>query len=61
MFCEKNFTESDDIEFTPENVINMDDVNEKLARANVAFIEERADLGLEIDSRIELRQLLKEL
>ncbi len=61
MFCEKNFAESDDIEFTPENVINMDEVNEKLARANAAFIEERADLGLAIDSRIELRQLLEEL
>ena len=57
MFCEKNFTESDDIEFTPENVINMDEVNEKLARANVAFIEERKDLPFKIDTRLELKLL----
>ena len=61
MFCEKNFTGSDEIDFGPDNTLNMDEVNEKLARLNLAFIEERKDLGLEPTSRIELRQLLDEL
>lgn len=61
MFCEKNFTDADDIEFTPDNIINMDEINEKLAQANVAFIEDRKELGLEPSSRIELRRLVEEL
>ena len=61
MFCKENFTGSDEIDFGPDNTLNMDQVNEKLARLNLAFIEERRDLGLEPTSRIELRQLLDEL
>ena len=58
MFCEKNFQNADEIDFGPDNTLNMDEVNEKLARLNVAFVEEKKDLSLESDTRIEMRKLL---
>ena len=58
MFCEKNFKDSDDIDFSPENTLNMDKVNEKLARLNVAFVEENQDLSLEPTTRVELAKLI---
>ncbi|MBC8379143.1 MAG: YkgJ family cysteine cluster protein [Planctomycetes bacterium] len=58
MFCEKNFASSDEIDFSPDNTLNMDEVNEKLARLNLAFIEKNQDLRLEPTTRIELRRLL---
>ncbi len=61
MFCEKNFTESDDLAFGPDNTLNMDEINEKLARLNIAFIEAHPELNLMPETRIELRKLLDEL
>ena len=58
MFCEKNFQRADEIDFGPYNTLNMDEVNEKLARLNVTFVEENKDLSLEPTTRIELRSLL---
>ena len=57
MFCEKNFQGEDEIDFAPENTLNMDEVNEKLARLNIAFIEENQDLSTEPTTRIELQKL----
>lgn len=61
MFCEKNFSDSDDIDFAPENTLNMDEVNEKLARLNIAFVEENQELKPEPVTRIEMKELLSHL
>ena len=58
MFCEKNFEDSDKIDFGPDNTLNMDEVNEKLAKLNLAFIKQKKDSSLEPTTRIELRNLL---
>ena len=58
MFCEQNFTKADKIDFGPDTTLNMDEVNERLARINVAFLEESKHLKLELTTRIELRRLL---
>ena len=59
MFCEKNFQNADDIDFGPDSTLNMDEVNEKLARLNIAFVEKHQDLSLEPTTRIELRKLIE--
>lgn len=61
MFCEQNFTEADEIAFGPDNTLNMDTINEKLARLNVAFVEAHPELDLTPQSRIELKQLVDDL
>ena len=58
MFCEKNFQNADKIDFGPDNTLNMDEVNEKLARINIAFVEEEKEPSFEPTHRIELRRLL---
>ena len=58
MFCEKNFKGADKVTFTAENTLNMEEANEKLARLNLAFIEENDDAELEPQTRIELRRLM---
>jgi Fe-S-cluster containining protein len=58
IFCDKNFEAGQEIEFTPDNTLDMDKINEKLARVNLVFLDERKDLSLEAESRIELRKLL---
>ena len=58
MFCEQNFHAADEIDFGPDTTLNMDNINEKLARMNIAFLEENKDLDLKQTDRIELRQLL---
>ena len=61
IFCDKNFDAAHDIRFDSENTLNMDEINEKLARANIAFLEANPDLNLQPTDRIELRRLLEEL
>jgi len=58
MFCEKNFQDAEDLDFTSENTLNMDEVNEELARLNITFIQEHQELALKPESRIELREIL---
>lgn len=58
MFCEQNFTAVDEIEFGSDTTLNMDNINEKLVRINIAFLEANPDLNLKPTDRIELRQLL---
>jgi Fe-S-cluster containining protein len=58
MFCEQNFTAADDIDFGSDTTLNMDTVNEKLARINIAFLEANPDLNLQPTNRIALRELL---
>lgn len=57
MFCRKNFQQTDDLDFGPDNTLNMDVINEKLARINLAFLDERDDLNLTPTTRIEQRKL----
>jgi Fe-S-cluster containining protein len=57
MFCQHNFKDADNIPFGADNTLNMDQINEKLAQINVAFLEERQDLKLNMTTRIELKEL----
>ncbi|HOK95791.1 MAG TPA: YkgJ family cysteine cluster protein [Anaerohalosphaeraceae bacterium] len=57
MFCKKNFKDAENIEFGPDNTLNMEVVNEKLARINLSFLGERKDLNIRPEDRIELKRL----
>lgn len=62
-FCEKNFV-GVDIEtfvFTPDNTLHLDEMNERLARINLGYLEEGAGAGFENRRRIELREILEYL
>jgi uncharacterized protein len=61
IFCEKNFASAGEMEYTAVNTLNMDEVNEKLARINLVFLDEENDPLLQSDTRIELRKLLEYL
>ena len=57
MFCEQNFHKAGEIDFSPETTLNMDAVNERLARINIAFLQANPDLNLKPTDRIPLREL----
>jgi hypothetical protein len=42
-FCPKNFTtaDPDELEFGPDNTLDLDDLNAELAEANARFLDER--------------------
>jgi Fe-S-cluster containining protein len=61
MFCGKNFADADTLEFGPDNTLNMDEINHRLARLNVEFLSQLTDSILAPDSRIELKQLVNDL
>lgn len=61
MFCQKNFINAGDLDFGPDNTLNMDTINEKLARINLDFLRERKDLNIRPASRIELSDLFEVL
>jgi Fe-S-cluster containining protein len=61
IFCDQNFDAAGEIRFDSENTLNMDEVNEKLVRINMVFLDEHKDLNLQPTDRIELRQLINEL
>jgi len=61
MFCEQNFRNPDEIDFGPDTTLNMDEINEKLARINIAFLEANPALNLQPTDRIPLRRLSKSL
>jgi Fe-S-cluster containining protein len=61
IFCDQNFNAAHEICFDANNTLNMDQVNEKLARINIVFLEEHKDLNLKPTDRIELKDLLLEL
>jgi Fe-S-cluster containining protein len=58
IFCDQNFDAAGEIGFDANNTLNMEEVNEKLARINIVFLEENPDLNLAPADRIELRELL---
>lgn len=58
IFCEENFDAAHTVHFDSENTLNMDKINEKLARVNLVFLDEQKDPSLESDTRIELRKLV---
>jgi Fe-S-cluster containining protein len=59
IFCEENFEAAHTLRFGSENTLNMDEVNEKLARINLVFLDEHHDPSLQSDTRIELRRLIE--
>lgn len=61
MFCGHNFTNADEIDFGSDTTLNMDEVNEQLARINMGFLDERKAQNLAPTDRIALRELLKHL
>ena len=61
IFCDQNFDAASDICFNLNNTLNMEQVNEKLARVNIVFLEEHAELNLQPTDRIELQSLLEQL
>ena len=60
-FCQKNFTglDADAIAFGPANTLDMDAVNETLARLHTAFLDAGGQSGPDGDSRIALAALVK--
>lgn len=61
MFCRKNFQDSDDMAFGPDNTLAMDAVNETLARLHTAFLEVGGKPGPDGNGRISLARLAKYL
>ena len=58
IFCDQNFDAAGEIGFDANNTLNMEEVNEKLARVNMVFLDENPDLKLGPTDRIELGELL---
>lgn len=56
-FCPKNFSEAEDVEFGEESTLNIDELNLRLCEANLQFVEEHAEYGLQPDTRIALAEL----
>lgn len=57
MFCQKNFQDSDDMAFGPDNTLAMDAVNETLARLHTEFLEAGGESGPDGQGRIALSRL----
>ena len=57
MFCEKNFQNSDDMAFGSDNTLDMDSVNETLARLHTEFLEAGGESGPDGQGRIALSRL----
>jgi uncharacterized protein len=59
-FCEQNFTTAADrdLDFGPDNTLDLDDLNERLARINLAYL---AGIGLSPAraGRVELRKVVE--
>jgi Fe-S-cluster containining protein len=62
-FCEKNFTNTDPMDyiFGPKNTLNLEILNERLARINAAFMENCDDQSITPHDRIPLRELVNHL
>lgn len=62
-FCPKNFVEAgpEDLDFGPENTLDVDALNVELAEINWRFAEEAGALDSEPDGRIPLSRLRDDL
>ena len=62
-FCPLNFVdaEEDELSFGPGNVLDIDDLNMKLYRANLQFLQEHPEMGFGPSDRIDLRDLVTRL
>jgi Fe-S-cluster containining protein len=60
-FCPKNFTQGEQVEFGPENTLDLDELNMELYAINRAFLEGHPELGLGPSDRIPLSRLAEEL
>ncbi|MCE5186619.1 MAG: hypothetical protein LLF76_10890 [Planctomycetaceae bacterium] len=61
MFCKKNFIDSDNAAFGPDNTICMDEINTQLARLNIEFVSQLQEPDFSPQTRIELKQLVEYL
>lgn len=61
-FCERNFANAGqrDLEFGPESTLDLDDLNDRLARINLAYLVGAGARGPTPGSRIELRRLVED-
>jgi Fe-S-cluster containining protein len=59
MFCQKNFVgeKADAVDFGPDNTLDMDSVNETLARLHTEFLEAGGESGPDGQGRIALSRL----
>lgn len=60
-FCEKNFQDTDELAFGPDNTLDMDAVNGTLARLHTAFLEAGKQEGPDVHGRIALARLTEYL
>lgn len=62
-FCPKNFaqTSEEELAFGPESTLDLDDLNVRLYEANLQFLEEHPELGLDPSTRISLGDLAAQL
>jgi uncharacterized protein len=62
-FCPLNFIDADEdlLSFGESNVIDIDELNMELYRANLQFLQEHPELGFEPSDRIDLRELAVQL
>jgi Fe-S-cluster containining protein len=60
-FCQRNFTDADEdeLDFGPENTLDVDVMNEHLSRLNLAYLAE-SGVNPSADGRIELRKLTEQ-
>lgn len=58
-FCPKNFAEDDpeDLDFGPDNTLNLDDLNDALFEIHLAYLAEHPESGYTEQTRIELSRL----
>jgi Fe-S-cluster containining protein len=57
-FCPLNFKDaSESTEFNADNVLNLDQMNDKLFEIHLQFLVEHPELKMDSKSRIELKQL----
>jgi Fe-S-cluster containining protein len=57
-FCPLNFTaDADKLEFNADNILNLDQLNDKLFEIHVQFLAEHPEMKLAEQTRIELSRL----
>ncbi len=56
-FCPKNFTHADpdELDFSPENTLDLSELNEQLCRINNEFLDACHTHGIEMPVRIEMK------
>lgn len=58
-FCEKNFSDAETMDFDSDNTLNMDNINERLARLQTEFSSAGGPEGSEPNGRMALSRLIE--